>query len=91
MNLDKPCFCPECEDVPMQVLMPIWITPGNEYIDTDMVDWESGNPQCSNHWWCPKCEDHHFPIDNTIEDVNEDDLSTGDKLIVEMEGPGGLA
>ena len=63
MNLDNPCLCPHCS-YPMQVLMPIWVTPGESSIDTGEIDWESGNKQWSNNWYCSTCESHHFPLDN---------------------------
>lgn len=65
MNLDKHCLCPECKE-PMKLNMPIWVTPGEESIDTSEVDWESGNHQVSTNWYCETCQDHHFPIDNEL-------------------------
>ncbi len=66
MNLDKPCLCPHCNE-PMQIRLPIWITPGEENIDTEEIDYESSNHKDSANWWCETCEDHHFPIDNESE------------------------
>lgn len=63
MNLDEKCPCPECGN-PMDVMLPIWVTPGEESIDTSTIVWESDMPKCSSNWWCPECESHHFPVDN---------------------------
>jgi len=60
IDFDVPHLCPHCNE-PMQVFMPIWITPGSESIDTGEIDYESGNPQDSSNWWCDTCEDCHFP------------------------------
>lgn len=62
-DLDKHCLCPECNK-PMQLLMPIWITPGEEYIDTGNIDYESENPKYESNWWCNSCSESFFPIDN---------------------------
>lgn len=61
IDFDVPHLCPHCAE-PMQVSMPIWITPGAESIDTSEIDYESGNPQSSMKWWCNTCESHHFPV-----------------------------
>lgn len=60
IDFDRHHLCPHCNE-PMQVSMPIWITPGEESIDTNEIDYESGNPQESANWWCSTCESHHFP------------------------------
>lgn len=60
IDFDKPHYCPNCPDELMQVLMPIWVVPGEE-IDPENIDYESGNPQDSNNWYCPNCGGNHFP------------------------------
>ena len=63
MDLNRECLCPNCTE-PMRVRLPIWYEPGSEYVDSDEVDWDSGNSQCSSNWYCTTCSSHHFPIDN---------------------------
>jgi hypothetical protein len=60
INFDVPHLCPNCNE-PMQVLMPVWLTPGEDFDDTGDIDFESGNPQDSSNWWCDQCQSHHFP------------------------------
>ena len=62
MDLDQHCLCPHCSE-PMQVSLPIWVTPGED-VDTSDIDWESSTKKNSLNWWCPECSDHHFPLDN---------------------------
>lgn len=49
--------CPECgED--LQVWLPILITPGTEYIDTGMIDYEA-----TPKWTCGECGfEHEGPL-----------------------------
>ena len=61
INFDVPHLCPNCAE-PMRVLMPIWITPGSESVDTGSIDYFSDNPKHSNNWFCENCESHHFPV-----------------------------
>lgn len=61
IDFDREQLCPTCKE-PMQVCMPIWITPGSSSIDTANIDYESGNPQSSENWWCEICQCHCFPI-----------------------------
>ena len=63
MDLDKPCLCPDCK-THMQVSLPIWVTPGDDHIDVAEIDYDSSNADCDAYWWCPECQDHHFPLDN---------------------------
>lgn len=80
IDFDVPHLCPCCNE-PMQVLMPIWITPGEESVDTDNIDYESGNPQDSSNWWCNTCESHHFPVSLEAEfDASGIPLQTLDQL-----------
>jgi len=62
IDFDVPSLCPHCNE-PMQVLMPVWITPGDDSIDTGAIDYESSNPQDSSNWWCDTCESHHLPVE----------------------------
>ncbi len=64
IDFDVPHLCPHCNE-PMQVLMPVWITPGDDSIDTGAIDYESGNPQDSSNWWCDTCDESHFPVTMT--------------------------
>ena len=60
INFDTPQLCPDCNE-PMQVRMPIWITPGEESIDTSNIDYESSNANDADNWWCSTCNSHHLP------------------------------
>ena len=71
MNLDQEQLCPYCE-TPMQVVMPLWVTPGQD-IDVGEIDWESSNPKDSQNWWCEECQSHHFPAD-PFEDLGSIDF-----------------
>ncbi len=66
MNLDKPCLCPHCRE-PMELQVPIWVTPGESSIDTGNIECDSGNEKDSDNWWCPTCQSDHFPLDNESE------------------------
>lgn len=60
MNLDKHQLCPYCK-TPMQLRVPIWVTPGEEYIDTGEVVWDSDAHKDSSNWYCTECFECHFP------------------------------
>lgn len=61
IDFDKEHLCPDCR-VPMQVLIPLWVTPGAEEIHFADIDYESSNPDWADNWFCPECEGHHFPL-----------------------------
>ena len=61
IDFDKAQHCPKCQE-PMQVLLPIWITPGTESVDTGEVQYDSSMAKDSNNWHCSNCGSHHFPI-----------------------------
>ena len=63
MDLNEHCLCPTCKEA-MQLSIPIWVTPGDEYVETSNIDWESSTKKDSDNWWCATCESHHFPMDN---------------------------
>lgn len=69
MDLNNHCLCPTCKE-PMDLLLPIWVTPGEEHIDTGNVVWDSSNHKDSDNWWCANCESHHFPLEVQRHDVN---------------------
>lgn len=79
INFDVPHLCPNCNE-PMQVLMPIWITPGSESVDTGNIDYESNNPQDSGNWFCENCESHHFPIGLDEDNAGCDDCGIHDRV-----------
>jgi len=79
INFDVPHLCPNCAE-PMQVLMPIWITPGSESVDTGNIDYESNNPQDSGNWFCENCESHHFPIGLDEDNAGCDDCGIHDRV-----------
>ena len=87
MNTDKPCLCPKCGDH-MKVNMPIWVTPGDDHINTDEIDWDSGNYQCSNNWYCGTCSEHHFPLDNeaTEKDFEHAEATTDSGVLAGSDG-----
>jgi|15BtaG_2_1085339.scaffolds.fasta_scaffold01126_12 hypothetical protein len=59
-NLDEPCLCPRCDN-PMEVQLPIWITPGSKRVDTGEIDYESSMPTEQRNWWCENCNRHIMP------------------------------
>jgi hypothetical protein len=64
MNYDRPCLCSECQ-TPMQVCLPVWVTPGEESVDTSEIDWESSNLKDGDMWYCPTCDETgNLPLDN---------------------------
>lgn len=73
MNLDAPCLCPHCRQ-PMQLMVPIWITPGVDELDIANVFWESDAHKDDANWWCETCQSHHFPMDQ------EEQLPEGSKV-----------
>ncbi len=73
IDFDTPQVCPECAE-PMQVRMPIWITPGNDGIDVGNIDYESSNPQDADNWWCETCQSHHLPAQPKDESCLTDKL-----------------
>ncbi len=79
INFDVPHLCPNCAE-PMRVLMPIWITPGSESVDTGSIDYESNNPQDSANWFCENCESHHFPVGLDGDNAGCDDCGTFDRV-----------
>lgn len=79
INFDVPHLCPNCNE-PMQVLMPIWITPGIESVDTGSIDYESDNPNDSSNWFCENCESHHFPIGLDGDNAGCDDCGMNDRV-----------
>lgn len=66
MNLDKRQNCPNC-GAAMQVRMPIWITPGDDHIDTGDIDYESGMKQEGSNWYCNACDYNGFPVEEEDE------------------------
>jgi len=79
INFDVPHLCPNCAE-PMQVLMPIWITPGSESVDTGSIDYFSDNPKSSNNWFCENCESHHFPVGLDGDNAGCDDCGIHDRV-----------
>ena len=63
MDLSRECLCPKCGE-PMEVLLPIWVCPGSESIDTGAIQYDSAMKYDSNNWFCNECGTHHLPIDN---------------------------
>lgn len=66
IDFDKFYHCPCCGSV-LSVCLPIWITPGTESVDTGNIDYDSGNPQESNNWYCENCHNHGFPVEFAVE------------------------
>lgn len=62
MNLDKHQHCSECGAI-LDLRVGIWITPGDDHINTGNIDWEGAieNAKCSSNWWCPTCDENSFP------------------------------
>jgi hypothetical protein len=64
--------------------MPIWITPGEESVDTANIDYESNNPKDSSNWFCENCDSHHFPVsldgDNSCDECGLHDRVEGSEL-----------
>lgn len=71
MDLNKHQYCPECGTA-MQVCLPIWVTPGEESIDTSNIYWESNDSKDPGNWWCPECEDHWFPAEEDDDDQQQE-------------------
>lgn len=59
IDFDKHCLCPHCGNA-MEVLIPIWITPGED-LALDGIVYESGMKDRAENWYCQECEAHHFP------------------------------
>ena len=83
INFDVPHLCPNCAE-PMRVLMPIWITPGSESVDTGSIDYFSDNPKDSNNWFCENCESHHFPVSLFNDDSDGTPTVLADAKITEL-------
>jgi hypothetical protein len=66
IDFDAYHLCPHCRE-PMQVCVPIWITPGEQQIDTGNIDYESGMPDDAGNWYCPECSSHHFPLPDAVD------------------------
>lgn len=66
IDFDKYHLCPDCR-VPMQVCVPIWITPGEQQIDTGSIDYESDKPDWAQNWYCQVCSSHHFPLPEGVD------------------------
>lgn len=69
MDLDKKQLCPNCGSA-MQVRMPIWITPGEESIDTGDIDYESDMKSYDHNWICNECDYSGFPKEEEVEPEN---------------------
>ena len=53
LDIDRTVPCPACGK-PLQVWLPILVTPGDGSCDVDLIDWEAANRE--EAWVCAECD-----------------------------------